>query len=82
MTDEDLSQVPQFRELIAATHQVDSSINDNIYAFKSVPEHEWNYYRNWYQEKITSQFNSNQTFVKISGFVYQNEYYLAGFSIC
>lgn len=79
--DDDLKEVPIMSELIRATHQIPFPLNNGITASKGLVEDpDWNDYLEWYDQKKTEQFNLDE--VRVSGFVYNEEYYSIGFSIC
>ena len=79
--DDDLKEVPIIFELIRATHQIPFPSNGGITASKGLVEDpDWNDYREWYDQKKNEQFNLDE--VRVSGFVYNDEYYSMRFSIC
>jgi len=78
LSDADMEKIPKFKESI---DQIETK-QESIHAFKSVPEHEQNYYQQWYEDKIFQQIGSEENGRNVSGFVYQGEYYSVGFAIC
>ena len=81
INDGDLKEMPVISELIRATHQIPFPLNGGITASKGLVENpDWIDYLEWYDEKKTEQFNLDN--VRVSGFVYNDEYYSIGFSIC
>jgi len=81
INDDDLKKMPVLSELIRATHHIPFPLNGGISASKGLVENpDWNNYRDWYDQKKTEQFNLDEVLVR--GFVYDEEYYSIGFSIC
>jgi hypothetical protein len=75
LTEEDMEQIPKIKEGIEGIGKT----QEYVRASKQVPEPEWNYYREWYNENSIEAFDSNH---EASGFVYDDEYYQVGFGIC
>ncbi len=81
INDNDLKEMPVISELIKATHQIPFPLNGGISASKGLVENpDWNDYRDWYDQKKAEEFNLDE--VRVKGFVYNEEYYSIGFSIC
>ncbi len=79
--DDDLKEVPVISELIRATHQIPFSLNNGITASKGLVEDpDWIDHLDWYDQKKAEQFNPDE--VRVRGFVYNEEYFSIGFSIC
>lgn len=78
LTDDDMEKVPKFKEAIGKIGLKQESVRSH----KSLPEPEWNYYRQWYAEKSESLESAYEDRIRVSGFVYGDEHYSVSFGIC
>lgn len=78
LSDDDMKQIPKIKEAIEKIGIKQESVT----AFKSMPEPEWNYYFDWYKEESSTQFDSDDSDILISGFAYNGKHYSIGFGIC
>ncbi|MGQ0771601.1 MAG: hypothetical protein ACT4NT_02345 [Nitrososphaerota archaeon] len=76
LTDDDLQNyVPQIKDAINEIGTYEMSPYDGV----GLPEDEWNYIQNYFEEKYQKQYNKNGTSWY---FHYNNKNYSAGFAIC
>lgn len=81
INDDDLKGMPVISELISVMHKIPIPINEGISVSKGLKENpDWNYYRDWYNDKKAEQFNLDKVLVR--GFVYNEEHYRMAFGIC